>query len=119
YLSRSQVEDLLASTLGGCVAEKAVFGEMSSGAGDDIARATALARAMVIEYGMSARVGVVAAGGYSARTAEVVDEEVGRLVAAASRRAAAILAERRPLLDRLAHELVRCETLEAASLERL
>jgi cell division protease FtsH len=132
YQTRSQFEASIASALGGHAAETLVFGEMSTGASNDLERATTLARRMVTEYGMSARLGVVTLGsateraaygdgesrGYSEHTARLIDEEVRRLVDEAYARARAVIVERRAVLDRLAHALLQWETLQGAELER-
>ena len=94
--TKSQFEDRLAATLGGHAAEKVVFGEMSTGAENDIEVATNIARKMVKEYGMTDRLGPVALGhkeemvflgrdigaqkNYSEKIAEVIDEEIRRLI---------------------------------------
>jgi cell division protease FtsH len=133
YQTRSHFEASIASALGGHAAETLVFGEMSTGASNDLERATALARRMVTEYGMSARLGAVtlgstderaAAGGgpdarsYSEHTAQLVDREVRRLVDEAYAQARSVILEQRPVLDRLAHALLQLGTLQGAELER-
>src|SRR5437764_1552431 len=116
--TKSQFEDRLAATLGGHAAEKLVFGEMSTGAENDIEVATNIARKMVKEYGMSDRLGPVALGhkeelvflgreigeqkNYSEKVAEAIDEEIRRLIDQAYLEAIRILTEKRPVLDRLA-----------------
>ena len=108
----------MTAALGGHAAETIVFGEMSTGAGDDIVRATAIVSKMVKECGMSERLGPVAFGrkqqmvflgrdigehkDYSDRVGEVIDDEIRRLIAEAYARATAILQQHRALLDRLA-----------------
>jgi cell division protease FtsH len=131
--TKSQFEDRLAATLGGHAAEKVVFGEMSTGAENDIGVATNIARKMVKEYGMSDRLGPVALGhkeeliflgreigeqkNYSEKVAEAIDEEIRRMIDEAYEKAAAILRDKREILDRLAQELVRLETIEGDALE--
>jgi cell division protease FtsH len=133
--TKSQFEDRLAATLGGHAAEKLVFGEMSTGAENDIEVATNIARKMVKEYGMSDRLGPVALGhkeelvflgreigeqkNYSEKVAEAIDEEIRRLIDQAYNQAIQILQERREVLDRLADTLVRLETIEGEALERV
>jgi cell division protease FtsH len=133
--TKSQFEDRLAATLGGHAAEKLVFGEMSTGAENDIDVATNIARKMVKEYGMTDRLGPVALGhkeemvflgrdigaqkNYSEKIAEVIDEEIRRLIDEAYLEAERILTERRDVLDRLANVLVQEETLEGERLERV
>ncbi len=131
----SQFEDRLAATLGGHAAEKLVFGEMSTGAENDIDVATKLARKMVKEYGMSDRLGPVALGhkeelvflgrdigaqkNYSEKVAEAIDEEIRRLIDEGYAQAIRILQDKREILDRLAEVLVQEETLEGERLERV
>ncbi len=133
--TKSQFEDRLAATLGGHAAEKLVFGEMSTGAENDIEVATNIARKMVKEYGMSDRLGPVALGhkeelvflgreigeqkNYSEKVAEAIDEEIRRLIDQAYLEASRILAEKRSILDNLADFLVREETIEGERLERI
>ena len=101
--TRSQFEDTLAWALGGHAAEKLVYGEMTTGAGNDIERSTGIARRMVTEFGMSDRLGPVALGhkeemvflgrgigdqkNYSEKIAEMIDEEVHGLIDRAYERA--------------------------------
>jgi cell division protease FtsH len=133
--TKSQFEDRLAATLGGHAAEKLVFGEMSTGAENDIEVATNIARKMVKEYGMSDRLGPVALGhkeelvflgreigeqkNYSEKVAEAIDEEIRRLIDEAYLEAQRILQEKRAVLDRLANVLVQEETIEGDRLERV
>jgi cell division protease FtsH len=133
--TRSQFEDRLAATLGGHAAERVVFGEMSTGAENDIEVATNIARKMVKEYGMSERLGPVALGhkeelvflgreigeqkNYSEKVAEAIDEEIRRLIDAGYAQAVQILTERREVLNTLAEELVKHETLEGDMLEQI
>jgi cell division protease FtsH len=133
--TKSQFEDRLAATLGGHAAEKLVFGEMSTGAENDIEVATNIARKMVKEYGMTDRLGPVALGhkeemvflgrdigaqkNYSEKIAEVIDEEIRRLIDQGYLEAERILTEKRDVLDRLANVLVQEETLEGERLERV
>ncbi len=133
--SKSQFEDTLAFALGGHVAEELVFGEMTTGAENDIERATNIARRMVTEYGMSKRLGPIALGhkeeliflgreiaeqkNYSEKVAEAIDEEIRNLIQTAYDRARAILIEHRTVLDRLAERLIKEETLEGEELERV
>ncbi|MDP8922237.1 MAG: cell division protein FtsH, partial [Chloroflexota bacterium] len=133
--TRSQFEDRLAATLGGHAAETLVFGEMSTGAENDIEVATNIARKMVKEYGMSDRLGPVALGhkeelvflgreigeqkNYSEKVAEAIDEEIRTLIDDAYKTAIRVLTEKRDVLDRLADYLVREETVEGETLERI
>jgi cell division protease FtsH len=113
--------------MGGRIAEELTQEDITTGAGNDIDRATEVARRMVREWGMS-KLGPLSYGNndepiflgrdfstrpeYSEGTAVRIDEEVDRIVQAAYERAKSILIERRPVLDRLAHELLELETLE-------
>jgi cell division protease FtsH len=127
----------LAMFFGGRVAEEIVFGpeKVTTGAGNDIERATGLARRMVTQFGMSEKVGPLAVGDkeqeiflgrefaqrreISERTAQVVDDEVKRLVDEAYARAREILSENRPLLDAIAVALLERETIDREDLDRL
>jgi cell division protease FtsH len=125
--------DSSAAALGGYAAESEVFSEVSTGAGDDIERATLIVRRMVSEFGISDRLGPVAFGrkqqmiflgrdlgeqrDYSERVGEMIDAEIRGLLDEAHARAVAILREHRALLDRLAHELIGRESLDGPSLE--
>lgn len=116
--------------LGGRVAEWLVYGEVSTGAQNDLQRATDMARHMVTQYGMSPTLGPAtlqsagspmflpaetqpqARGEYSERTAQSIDEEVRRLLTEAEQRVRATLTERRAQLDALARVLLEHETVE-------
>jgi cell division protease FtsH len=118
--------------MGGRVAEEIVFHDPSTGASNDIEKATATARKMVTEFGMSERVGAVRLGqgggepflgrdagherNYSDQIAYIVDEEVRRLIDQAHDEAYAILTENRDILDSLALELLERETLNQAEI---
>src|SRR6266536_756525 len=122
--------DRLAILLGGRTAEEIAFKQISTGAADDLKRATDIARAMVVEYGMSERIGPQAYGNdgfrgdggmmfpqgppqFSGSLADTIDKEVARLIAEAHRRATEILEERREVLDRLSKLLMAREVIEA------
>src|SRR5215510_1963634 len=127
----------LAMFFGGRVAEEIVFGadKVTTGAGNDIERATALARRMVTQFGMSELIGPLAVGDkeqeiflgrefaqrreISERTAQMVDDEVKRLVDEAYARATTILLENRELLDRIAAALLDRETIDREDLDHL
>ena len=133
--SRAQLSDQLAVALAGRAAEEAVFGELTTGAADDIDRATRLARAMVTEYGMSDKLGprrFVARDGepflgldhgraadHGDEVAARVDEEVSRLLEEAHDRARRILESHRAGLDRLAATLLEQETVADEELAAL
>jgi cell division protease FtsH len=131
-ITRNELLDQLAYAMGGRVAEEIVFHDPSTGASNDIEKATATARKMVTQYGMSERIGAVKLGqgggepflgrdmgherNYSDHIAYIVDEEVRRLVDNAHDEAYAILTENRDVLDRLALELLERETLNQAEI---
>lgn len=127
-MTRMELKNKIAVMMGGRAAEQVVFDEISTGASDDIARATDLARAMVLRYGMSEVLGNVAydrertaflqpgvpmpqSREYSDDTANAVDGAVRELVDDALQRAIDILRSHRDLLDRTAEELLTAETL--------
>ncbi len=126
----------MAVLLGGRAAEQVVFSEISTGASDDLIRATDLARAMVLRYGMSEALGNVAydrerstylqpgipmpqSRDYSEETANAVDSAVRALVDHALERAIGVLTVNRALLDRAAEELLKTETLNEPQIEVL
>ena len=123
-----ELKDMLAFAMGGRVAEELCFDEVSTGAQNDLERATQIARAMVAEYGMSEKVGPLSLGQedansmfnapkISGHTAEVIDQEVNRLLNEAHDRAEKILIERRDLLDKLSALLLVTETIDGTDLE--
>ena len=127
YLSKRYMEDQITALLGGRVAEKLCLGDISTGASNDIQRASAIARKMVASYGMSERLGTVAfdsghdevfigrtmtqGRSYSESVAAQIDEEVKALVGRAYQRCEAILTERREQLDAGAAYLLDHETM--------
>jgi cell division protease FtsH len=131
--SKKYVLAMLQVSLGGRVAEEVACGDISSGASDDIKRASSLARTMVCEWGMSEEIGPVRLGSensslwpdmspakeYSDQTAEVVDREVKRLVQTAYEKVRMLLSEYRVQLDNLAAALLKYETLEAEEVRRI
>ncbi|HEX2037142.1 MAG TPA: ATP-dependent zinc metalloprotease FtsH [Chloroflexota bacterium] len=129
YLStRSFMEDMLCVMLGGQSAEEIVFQEITTGASDDLEKATELARQMVTRYGMSRKLGPRTFGkkeeliflgrdisetrNYSDATAHAIDQEVSEIIAKAHRTAKEILMKHRPKLDQIAERLIREETLD-------
>ncbi len=126
--TRSEMLDKLAYMLGGRAAEEMVFHDPTTGAGNDIDKATSLARAMVTQYGMTERLGAIKLGepqgepflgrdmghtrNYSEDVAAVVDEETKRLLSEAHQEAFDILEENRDVLDTLVTELLEKETLD-------
>jgi cell division protease FtsH len=133
--TRSEMIDTLAYALGGRAAEELVFHEPTTGAGNDIEKATALARSMVTEYGMSAKLGAVKYGqtdgepflgrtmghqpDYSSTVAALIDEEVRALIEMAHDEAWEVLVEYRDVLDSLVLELMERETLSKDDLARI
>ena len=136
---RRELEDRLAVLLGGRAAEELIFEEMSTGAGNDLERASEIARRMVTEFGMSDAIGPVrlaasqrapfldpreqlAEGGgrsYSEETARIIDGEVRRIVSEAHDRAFSILGRDRPILEELAHRLLEKEVVDREELREL
>jgi cell division protease FtsH len=125
-----ELKEMLAFAMGGRVAEELDYDEVSTGAQNDLEKATQIARAMVTEYGMSDKVGPMslghddpnaffggAASKISGATAQTIDEEVVRLLNEAHTRAEMILNEHRDLLDRLAKLLLVVETIDGEDLE--
>ena len=124
----------IATLLGGCTAEKIKFGEMTTGASNDLARASELARRLVKEFGMSS-LGLIAFGekeemvflgkeiseqrNYSEKIAERIDEEVDMIIKEAQKQAEQILIKKKDLLDKVAYELVEKEIIEREAFEKL
>src|SRR3981081_119411 len=125
YMTRVQFEAMMASALGGWVAERLIFGDVSTGASNDIEKATGIARSMVTTYGMSESLGPQTLGqrepatflhpqvggqgearNYSEKVAEAIDAEVHILIDAAMRQAELILVQYRDVLDALAARLL-------------
>ena len=133
--TRNQLLDDLVYSMGGRVAEEIVFRDPSTGPANDIQQATKTARAMVTDYGMSDRIGMVKLGdadteafghgsgegprAFSDETAAIIDEEVRRLLDNAMREAWRILSENRGVLDTLASRLLEEETLDEAQLAEI
>jgi len=135
-LSRSDLHSELAVLLGGRSAEELAFNEISTGASNDLQRATDIARAMVTQYGMSDALGVVnydgkrgakflelpfmqERGNYAEETAQQIDTEVKRILTAAHERARGLLRERREALDALAARLLEKEVVESDELQAI
>ena len=133
--TRNQLLDDLVYGMGGRVAEEIVFRDPSTGPANDIQQATKTARAMVTDYGMSDRIGMVKLGdadteafghgsgegprAFSDETAAIIDEEVRRLLDNAMREAWTILTNNRGVLDTLASRLLEEETLDEAQLAEI
>jgi cell division protease FtsH len=131
---REYIEDSLCVRMGGRVAELIVYGDLSTGASDDLQRNTELARKMVREWGMSDRVGPMAWGSqgtvflgedlmhtrdYSEDTSRVVDEEIARILRDQEDRARRILEEHRSGLEAVAKALLERESIDGAEVARL
>jgi cell division protease FtsH len=133
--SKTEFEDKIAGMLGGHVSEELVFGDTTTGASNDIEKATSLARAMVTQYGMSENLGPLAFGkkeemvflgreiseqrNYSDEVAAKIDAEVREIIDRAYDRAKEALTQQREILDRLAALLIEKETIEGEEFESL
>lgn len=133
--SRSYLLNELAVALGGFVAEKLVFADITTGPHDDLKKASDLARSLVMRFGMSDKVGPMTLGekeelvflgreltterNYSEETARIIDEEIKKLITGAEKRAREILTRRRAKLDEIAKILVERETIERDEFEKL
>jgi cell division protease FtsH len=133
--TRSEMLDKLAYMLGGRAAEEMVFHDPTTGAGNDIEKATAVARAMVTQYGMTERLGAIKLGesnsepflgrdlghsrNYSEEVAGIVDEETKKLLATAHQEAFDILEENRDVLDALVLALLDKETIDKAEIAEI
>lgn len=122
--SKSELEDMLVSVFGGRAAEEVVFGNVTTGASNDIEKATSIARAMVTQYGMSEKFGLIGLervqdqylSGHTVMncgeaTAAEVDKEVMRILKEAYAKALAILRENREVMDKIAEFLIKKETI--------
>jgi cell division protease FtsH len=134
-LKKSELLDRLDVLLGGRVAEELVFGDVSTGAQNDLQQATDMARHMVAQYGMSERLGLATfeevrspllgpnvqpeRKACSERSAEAIDIEVARLLSEAHHRVRVTLSSKRALLDLLAQTLLQKESLDRAAFEAL
>jgi cell division protease FtsH len=133
-MTEKQTLARIAMALGGRVAEEIVFGEVTTGAQDDIKRATRLARAMVCELGMSKKLGPIAYGeneesvflgreissrreDFSEDTAREIDQEVRTIIESQHVLARRVITENREKLDRLASALLERETLDSEEIE--
>jgi cell division protease FtsH len=133
-MTRSELDDRIAVLLGGRVAEELVYGEVSTGAHNDLERASEIARLMVTKYGMSERLGLASYGEhtplflkgtgvggdreYSEETARAIDEEVRAILERIHDRVRGILTTKKAVLVAAAQELKRTETLEGERLRR-
>jgi cell division protease FtsH len=135
FWTKKQFKDMLAYFMGGQIAEEIIFNEISTGASNDIERATGLARRMVTEYGMSKTLGPLAFGrkeelvflgreineqrNYSDEIAFQIDKEIRELIDEAYDVAKAVLVEQRDKLEAIANLLMERETIEAHEMEAL
>ena len=125
--SRKHFKDDIAATLGGYVAEDMVFDDITTGPHNDLSVASALARDMVVRYGMSEVLGPVAFGTdrgdgvdrYSQDVAAKIDAEVSRIIEEAKQQAKRVLEDNRKALDAMSERLVEVETLEREEFEKL
>ncbi len=133
--TRAELNDTMAMTLGGRAAEEIVFGEVTSGASNDLEKVTQTAKQMVMRFGMSEKLGPRVFGhdhsqpflgrefstepDYSNEIARQIDDEVRRIVEAAHTRATSILKEHRQRLDTISEILVKRETIEKEEFEAL
>jgi cell division protease FtsH len=133
-IRRSHAEDMIVMMLGGRNAESLVFGVTSSGAGDDLQKATGLARRMVREWGMSDKIGPMAFGGggpvflgddmlqskeYSEDVASLIDTETQRVLLSQEDRCRQLLTDNRKALNLVARGLLEHETLSGEEVNRL
>ncbi len=134
--SKSHFLDELVVSLGGYTAEKIVFKDLTTGAADDLKKATDIARALITKYGMSEKIGPVTLSEeeemvflgkelgmnekhYSDETATIVDRELSRIMKEAFKRAGIILEKNRPALDALANKLMEQESIERQEFEEI
>ncbi|WP_461306348.1 ATP-dependent zinc metalloprotease FtsH [Albidovulum sp.] len=136
-MTREELENKIAVLLGGRAAETVIFGHLSTGAADDLVKATDIARAMVARYGMDERLGHVSYDSerpgflgtgdqtawlnrrYSEATAELMDETVKQIIDGIFERTVRLLQDNRALLEKSAAELLERETLDESELARI
>lgn len=127
--SISKFKDEICSLLGGYISEKTFFGEVTTGASSDLKRATNIARSMVTDYGMSPEIGLTVFGekgggqflgtevatykNYSEEIASKIDHAITKIIKEAEDRTIKIIAENKPLMDKISEELLKKETLNA------
>jgi len=133
--TRKYIEGRLSIMMGGRAAERLIFNELTTGAGNDLEQATKIARKMVCEWGMSDMLGPLTYGkssqevflgrdfqsqrDYSEVTARIIDEEVSRIVRKAQKKAEDMLKHNTAFLHRLAEELLKHETIDGKDLEKI
>ena len=134
-VSEDELRDTLVTLFGGRAAEKIVFDELTTGAHDDLKKATDLAKRMIVEYGMSEKLGpislarervdvflgeeIVKSDEHSEELSALVDGEIRSLIVRSYEKAKVLLKDHRTVLDRLAHELLDREVIAGAELESL
>ena len=127
FISKTEMEEQIISLLGGRVAEEIAIGDISTGASNDIERATAIAKSMITKYGMNDRLGTVTYGSesqevflgrdlaqektYSEETAAIIDEEIKKMIATSYQRAKELLEQNRDKLDAVAKVLIEKEKI--------
>ena len=135
FMSKTEMEEQLVSLLGGRVAEELIIGDISTGASNDIERATKIARAMVTKYGMTKKLGAITYGNgqeevflgrdlaqgkdYSEETAGLIDEEVKRIVDTAYERVTKILNDNVEKLHKVAAVLLDKEKIDGEEFEQI
>ena len=134
-ISKDEILDRITGALGGRAAEEIIFGEITSGAADDLDKVTKLARRMITEFGMSEALGPMTYGtkqdqvflgrdlmrdrNYSEEIAAMIDRESRRVVQECYRRAKQILQDNRQTLHRIAEKLLEVETIEGSEIEAM
>jgi cell division protease FtsH len=134
-MKKTELLNKIATLLGGRAAEEIVFGDISTGAHNDLSKATDIARSMVKEYGMSVTIGQVyfsrekrplfieagmpAGGEYSEATAEMIDKEIKEIISVQYKRALDILGEKKAMMDKGAEMLLEKEKIEGKELKAL
>jgi len=134
-MKKTELLNKIATFLGGRAAEEIVFGDISTGAHNDLSKATDIARSMVKEYGMSTTIGQVyfsrekrplfleagmpAGGEYSEATAEMIDKEIKEIISVQYRRALDILGEKKAVMDKGAEVLLEKEKIDGEELKAL
>ncbi|MBN2096517.1 ATP-dependent zinc metalloprotease FtsH [Candidatus Peregrinibacteria bacterium] len=132
--SVSKFKDEICSLLGGYVAEKVFFGEVTTGASSDLQRATTIARAMVTDYGMSPELGLMIFGdkstgnfmgtdvgfskNYSEEMAAKIDEAIGKIIKEAEQRTTKLIEGNKPLMDKIAAALLKKEVLNKEEFDK-
>ena len=135
FISKTEMLENIVSLLGGRASEELVLGDISTGASNDIERATGIAKAMVTKYGMSERIGTITLGSdqdevfigrdwgqeksYSEETAGIIDEEIKKIIDEAYKEAKAILSKHRDKLDRVAEILVEKEKITGEEFDNI